>query len=248
VPKWLQAELGIANERVEPTLTAPSGEQLRQRVHPVDQLLTGGVCRSCNNGWMSQLRVNRHGGSSSAHGINSNDHVFDTRRASRALTLGRENGLHARPWRLRVKSVVGSRRRPVHQRTTCAGRVYVFARQQAKTRSWCYIESAWWKHAELENEAAERVKRESYKLAIQFGDLMLFVVYWPLANWGLRVESGELSKLWPPAAIVKQFEHPEPQDVTASEDACSRYVTTISVVPHHGAEGLVHTKRRLTSS
>jgi len=55
VPKWLQAELGIANASVQPTLTTWAGEQLAQRVHPVDQLLTGGVCRECNNEWMSQL-------------------------------------------------------------------------------------------------------------------------------------------------------------------------------------------------
>src|SRR5947209_1164519 len=55
VPKWLQAELGIANAPVQPTLTTWAGEQLAQRLHPVDQLLTGGVCRECNNGWMSQL-------------------------------------------------------------------------------------------------------------------------------------------------------------------------------------------------
>ena len=28
VPKWLQAELGIATEKLEPTLTSPAGEQL----------------------------------------------------------------------------------------------------------------------------------------------------------------------------------------------------------------------------
>src|SRR5687767_14348064 len=55
VPKWLQAQLAIANASVQPTLTTWTGEQLAQRIHPVDQLLTGGVCRSCNNGWMSQL-------------------------------------------------------------------------------------------------------------------------------------------------------------------------------------------------
>lgn len=246
VPKWLQAELGIANERVEPTLTAPSGEQLKQRVHPVDQLLTGGVCRSCNNGWMSQLEsavmpILRPliGSTRSVASLTRAERHVLSRWAVKTAFMLDLGGMESRVSLTHVADLYANA-------PHLPQGVYVFARQQARSRSWYYIESAWWKHAELENEALERVKRESYKIAMQFGDLMLFVVYWPLANWGLRIEANELFKLWPPAAIAKQFEHPEPQDVTASEDACIRYVTTISVVPHRGAEGFVHTKRRLT--
>lgn len=247
VPKWLQTELGIANERIERTLTAPSGEQLQQRVHPVNQLLTGGVCRSCNNGWMSQLE-------STVIGLlrplmTSTRTITSLTRAERqvlsrwAVKTAFMRDLGAFESRVSAAHVAELYTNAPH----VPGGVYVFARQQARTRSWYYIETAWWKHAELEDDAAERVRRESYKMAFQFGDLIIFVVYWPLANWGIRVERGQLAKLWPPAAIVKQFEHPVPQDVTASEDACMRYVTTISVVPRHDAEGFVHRTRRLTT-
>jgi hypothetical protein len=116
--------------------------------------------------------------------------------------------------------------------------VYVFARQQPRTQPWYYDGGAWWKHAALTETAATRVSAVSYKYALQFGDLILVVVYWPLANWGLRVEKAQLVKLWPPTEIVKQYIHPEPMDSVTSERACHRYAISISVVPKRNAEGL----------
>jgi len=115
--------------------------------------------------------------------------------------------------------------------------VYVFVRQQPRTRPWYFIAGATWQHAGLTHAAAARVQQESYKIAVQFGDLCLFVIYWPLRAWGIRVEKQQLVKLWPPTAIVKEYRHPVPFDVTASDEICQRLITTISVVPNRGAEG-----------
>lgn len=117
--------------------------------------------------------------------------------------------------------------------------VYVFARLQQRTRQWYYTEIAWWRHAELTEVARLRVERESYKVALQFGDLILIVVYWPLAKWGIRVEKGKFAKLAPNTAVVKEYVHPSPGDTSTSESACLLYATTIGVVPHRGAEGPV---------
>jgi hypothetical protein len=115
--------------------------------------------------------------------------------------------------------------------------VYVFARQQLATQAWYYIETAWWKHAALSEIASQHVAEESYKIAFQFRDLILIVVYWPLKDWGIRVEKGQLAKLWPPSAVVKEYVHPEPMESSTSDRACLRYATSISVVPKRDAEG-----------
>lgn len=118
--------------------------------------------------------------------------------------------------------------------------VYVFGRQQVRTRPWYYIGGAWWKHADLGDAARVVVAKTSYKTGLQFGNLILFVAFWPLKNWGYRIERNQLTLLWPPTAVVKQYDHPEPENVSESDAACRRYAITISVVPHRGAEGFVH--------
>jgi hypothetical protein len=244
VPQWLQADLAIANERVEPTLTSPSGEQLEQRIHPVDQLRTGGICKACNNGWMSQLE---------SEAIPILRPLITTQRMLRSLNRAERHTL-AR-WAAKTAFVLDfggleSRvpRSHVSQLYLNAPHlpsgVYVFARQQQRTRPWYFIETGSWSHAQIDEPSAELVKRESYKIAMQFGDLILYVAFWPLLGWGMRIEKGELAKVWPPLAVVKDYEHPHPPNVAASEDACIRYATSISVVPHRGAAGYVRRQSR----
>lgn len=117
--------------------------------------------------------------------------------------------------------------------------VYVFARLQPPTQPWYYAMDARWRHGlPLTESAAARVTTNSYKIALQFGHLLLVVAYWPLANWGLRVEKGELAKLWPPTAVIKEYVHPQPMDSSTSEQACLRQVIGIQVVPKRRSEGL----------
>lgn len=237
IPKWLQAELGIANAKVEPTLTAPTGEQLAQRIHPVDQLLTGGVCQTCNNGWMSDLE--KAAKSVLGRLMRAEVPVAELKRADRR-TVAR--------WAAKTAYMIDlgglESRVPVgHVKALYANDsplpegVYVFARQQPRTRPWYYAGAAWWKHGQLTSDAREQVEERSYKIALQFGDLILIVVFWPLQRWGIRVEANKLALVWPPTAVIKQYVHPEPQDVSECDAACRLFAITIGVVPHRGAEG-----------
>jgi len=117
--------------------------------------------------------------------------------------------------------------------------VFVFSRQQIRTRPWYYIVGAWWKHGQLTGDAQEKVEKSSYKIALQFGDLILIVVFWPLKRWGYRTGRNELFLLWPRTAVVKEYDHPDPPNISESDAACRRYSITISVVPHHGSQGFI---------
>src|SRR5687767_3934833 len=57
VPKWLAAELGLSKDFILPTHFSKSGEVLSDRVHSIDQHVCGGVCGTCNHGWMSALET-----------------------------------------------------------------------------------------------------------------------------------------------------------------------------------------------
>jgi hypothetical protein len=237
VPQWLQGELQIAADMIQPTLTSPQGVHLKQRTHPVDQLLTGGICRDCNNGWMSRLETQTQPILRA---------VMHSRRDIATLTRAERQTLSR--WAVKTAFVLDAggleprvpqeQSRQVYSNAPhLPPNIYVFARQQARTQAFYYFEDASWSHAALSESAAERVKTQSYKIALQFADLLLFVVSWPLVNWGIRVEKDQLMKLWPTTAVVKQYVHPQPMESTASDRACLRYATSISVVPKAGAEG-----------
>ena len=239
VPKWLQAELEIAEEKVEPTLTSPSGERVAQRIHPVSNLLTGGVCRACNNGWMSELESDVIG---ILRPLMRSERSLDSLRRAERCVLARwavktayildHGGLEPRVPREHLHHLYTHRR-------YLPDNVYVFARQQPGTRPWYYVSAAWWKHSDLTAEARRTVETTSYKLAIQFGDLILIVAFWPLKRWGYRAERKTLHLLWPPTAVPKEYDHPQAEDVSESDAACRRFVVTIGVVPHRGAEGFL---------
>lgn len=236
VPKWLQAELGIAAAEVRPTLTAPTGEQLEQRIHPVDQLRTGGICRSCNNGWMSELEGYAK---PVLCDLISNRRALTTLRKSERQLLSRwavktayvldAGGLEAR--------VPLEHLRSLYTTATLPKNVYVFAKQQSRTQPWYYAVGGWWNHAQITEDAKATVANRSYKIALQFGDLILVVVHWPLTGWNLRVEKGELVKLAPDLAVVKEYVHPQPMESSSSDRACLRYTVTVSVVPTSRAVG-----------
>ena len=52
--QWLLKELGILDNTVKMTHAGFAGE-ISNRQHPFSKLVNGLVCKSCNNGWMSDL-------------------------------------------------------------------------------------------------------------------------------------------------------------------------------------------------
>ena len=237
IPKWLQAELGIADATVEPTLTSWTGEQLSQRVHPVGKLVTGGVCRRCNNGWMSELESEAipilrvlMSSKQTLESLDRSERRDLSRWSQKTAFMLDRGGLEPHVAEVDLHEFYENAPYPLS--TT-----FVFGRQQLATRPWYYIATGTWKHGQLTDAARERVERDSYKISLQFRDLILFIAHWPLARWGFRVEKGELVKIWPENAVVKEYLHPETQNATLSDDACRRYLLTLSVVPHAGAVG-----------
>lgn len=236
VPKWLQSYLGIATSSVEPTLTTPSGEQLAQRVHPVDQLLTGRVCKECNNGWMSDLEnaakpviADLISGEGRLQALVRADRQVLSRWAVKTAFMLDAGGLEPRVSQLQVEQLFAAD-------SHVPPNVQVFGYQHKSNRPWYYVSGAWWNHAPLDQTAKIKVERDSYKIALQFGDLILVVVYWPLRRWHLRVEREHLMLVWPPTDVVKLYDHPQPPE-TESDAICRRLLVTVSVVPLAGAEG-----------
>lgn len=57
VPQWLQKEWGIGPHGVSPTHFDNKGKVISTRSHRLNSFVSGNVCASCNNGWMSTLEA-----------------------------------------------------------------------------------------------------------------------------------------------------------------------------------------------
>jgi len=238
VPRWLQKHLDIENESVEPTLTAlPDGTELKKRRHPVSQLKTGGICKACNNGWMSQLESEVQpvllrfveGSVETSRLIRAERRVLARWAAKTAYALD-AGGLERR--------VPGEHLTVVRENDgRLPSGVAVFATTHEPTRKWYFAGGGTWRHAALSEEARQRVVDESYKIALQFGHAILVVAHWPLAGWNFRVEKEQLAKLWPATSQVAVYAHPSPMTSDTSEDLCLRHSMAITVSPTKKAVG-----------
>jgi hypothetical protein len=54
-PDWLLRQFGIEKSTMANTHIAVAGGSVSKRVQSASSMLYGGVCNTCNNGWMSQL-------------------------------------------------------------------------------------------------------------------------------------------------------------------------------------------------
>src|SRR5215472_15966123 len=55
--QWLLEDLEIADSEIQPTHFSSAGDVRSTRHHTMRNLVAGGVCADCNNGWMSQLEA-----------------------------------------------------------------------------------------------------------------------------------------------------------------------------------------------
>ena len=58
IPKWLLEYLQIADVKISPTHTSSKDNSIvSKREHVLTNLVSGGICVECNNGWMSSLET-----------------------------------------------------------------------------------------------------------------------------------------------------------------------------------------------
>ncbi len=239
IPQWLQQNLGIASQVIEPTLTAmPSAKVLDSRKHTVDKLRTGAVCQSCNSGWMSRLEsdvqsllLDLISGVRPLQALRKAERLLLARWATKTAYMFQAGSFEHRIPRTHFTSL-----RDVV--TNLPDGVHVFGRQQEFDQLWYIAEGSTWLHPALEESAAVSVKTTGYKISLQFGQLLLVVVYWPLRGWNLRVEKNMLFKIWPRTSQVVSYVNSAPMNSDTSERAHVRFTAGVTVSPTKRADGI----------
>jgi hypothetical protein len=186
IPQWLLDFLGIREETIQPTHFSSKGHTNSTRHHTLDNLLAGQICEECNNGWMSSLEQDAI---PILKPLIAGDRVIvdldDTERqiigrwtSKTALTLNSASNY--------LKNIPSDHYK--YTMTTAGSLpsgVFSFAQQHHGTRPFYWIQSPTWilnGNSDSLQILGESLKDKSYKVAFQFGKLMLLIGYIPLDN------------------------------------------------------------------
>lgn len=158
-------------------------------------LLGGNICKSCNEGWMSQLEARTKPLLIPLMGAET--------RVQELSALEREQLAR---WALKtafVLHVSSNYTQQVdarHLRSLYAGLehlppgIVVAGGQHQNSEPFFWYQSpTWWMSAE---DDQARMDAGSYKIALSFGSLLLLVAYWPHDGWEYQLRRGIHDLLW----------------------------------------------------
>lgn len=183
IPKWLLEFLKIRNTKIQPTHYSPEFNAISIRNHTLDGLVTGQICKFCNNGWMSQLEDEAM--SILKPLIICNRAVVDLNDKERQI-IGR--------WTIKTAFNLNSASNYIYNipaehfkyvKSNCITlppKVYSFGQQHHGKDSFFWIQGSIWEII----EGSEKLKiinefhKYSFKIAFQFGKLLLLIAYFPV--------------------------------------------------------------------
>ena len=186
LPQWLLDFLEIREEKIQPTHFSKIGETITTRHHTLEGLLAGQICDLCNNGWMSRLEQEAMPilkplilGKTAVVDLNENERQIISRwTAKTAFALNSSSNylknvppMHYQHIRLNIDSL------PL--------KVSSFGQQHHGDRPFYWIQSPTWLlngNSDKLPELGAELKNNSYKIAFQFGKLMLLIIYIPFKN------------------------------------------------------------------
>jgi len=186
IPQWLLDFLKVRKEKIQPTHFSNKGETLSIRQHTLEGLLAGQICEVCNNGWMSELEQNAIPilkplmlGKSVVGELNDNERQILSRwTAKTAFALNSSSNY--------LKNVPSSHFQHIRlSNDSLPFKVSTYGQQHHEDRTFYWIQSPTWLlngNSDTISELANEFKNNSYKIAFQFGKLMLLISYIPFEN------------------------------------------------------------------
>lgn len=183
IPRWLLIFLNISEIIVEPTHISKEGITKSSRRHSLESLLAGHVCIDCNGGWMSQLEQEAIPilkplitGDNVVVNLNDNERQIIGRwTAKTAFSLNSAANY--------LKNVPQEHCNFIRtNRDILPNNVFTYGQQNHGSKPFYWLQSPTWiLNGNSDNLAslANDLKDVSYKIALQFGKLMLLIAYLP---------------------------------------------------------------------
>lgn len=235
LPLWLQRELNLGSTMVHKVHKRPLREPrsygdevptstVAEHKYPVRNLVAGGVCRRCNNEWMSELET-------AVKPVLLN---YIRGRFDNLLRLGSPHATLVARWAAKTAFVLDaiSTRRSIVPRShahevfrSYAGlprSLTVLAGKHAyPTHKYSWVQgSNWWLHG-LEGPALQEAARyahdHSYKITLQLSHLVLLVAYWDFSDWLIAIRQHFHIPIVLPEARLYYISPPRPLPKTSKE-------------------------------
>jgi hypothetical protein len=213
IPQWLLDFLNVREEKIQPTHFSNRGETLSTRKHTLEGLLAGQICEVCNCGWMSELEQVAMPilkplilGTSTVVELNDTERQILSRwTAKTAFALNSSSNY--------FKNIPSAHFEHIRLNSDCLPlKVSSYGQQHQGDRTFYWIQSATWKLKGNSNnisELATELKNNSYKIAFQFGKLMLLIGYIPLEKIYPVIWKGIHVPLLPKAGKCGYYEKKE---------------------------------------
>lgn len=200
IPAWLQRHLRSGDTVIEPAHlnleSLPEGERytiVSQRRLDLDSLVAGLVCERCNTGWMSDIEIATQPLLEQI--MQSKRYVWDLTEEDRSLlarwaaktafVLNRSSNYHV--------LVPDEHFAMLRTSGDLPDRVIVVAQQHRSNKPFYWMQTRGWSVEGLEDEAEESLRpliQQSYKVVLQFGDLIVMVAWWGHPGWVYIYEKG----------------------------------------------------------
>ena len=212
-PRWLLRVLSSGRISVDATRYSTEGEPLSVRSHSLHEFVLGGVCRSCNHGWMSLLESQARPtmtplvtGGSSVRALDPEERATVARWATKtAAVLNLATDFD----RLFTPSLVRALR---DDPLSLPVGISVLAGQHYPTHPSYWLQAPsveFLLPAEMHptGEHRSQIAQSGFRIGIQIGHLALMVVYWPHPQWPVAIWPELHVPLWPPDDSFVAVEH-----------------------------------------
>jgi hypothetical protein len=232
-PQWLLNHLEISKNMISPTHFSNDGQVLSERIHNLDNLLAGRVCRECNNGWMSKLElVAKENIIALAENqkvvidLDANERFILARWAFKtALVLNLASNYHKNIPKIHYRWIY-------NHSESLPKQVIVFAQQHYHTEPFFWIQSPSWfikdKLNVINKTMVKSLGKKSYKIALLFKNLLLLIAYQPFSELLYVISRGIHIPMYPQRGPMQYYE----MDDFEWNDSIE------SIIQFHGSLGL----------
>jgi hypothetical protein len=212
LPQWLLDEFGIRDDEVSPTHMSSDGTAVSTRTHQLKNLVAGGVCATCNSGWMSQLETTSRpilrdlfANEISVVDCSPADRFILARWATKtALTLNL--GANFR------RNIPKAHYHHLHDDvSTLPERTVVFAQNHHFTQDFYWLQGAVWMiddpySAAIAQEEIDFLLANSFKIAFQLRGLLLVIAFNPIDTFLYLMWRGIHVPLWPERCPIGYYD------------------------------------------
>jgi hypothetical protein len=215
VPQWLMDHLDIRSKQIAPALhEVETGILFGHRRHTVSRFLAGGVCATCNNGWMSALESRTKpiltrliADQNELVNLTELERTTIARWTVKTCAAMNRSGPGSDPQYPDARPIPDEHLRTLRSGSVPDG-VLVVGGGYESDDPLDFMQNTSWTGPGASVALHEEDKNRSYKVCVAFRGLMLAVAYYPNAEYVYGLNEGMYVPLWTGTRRIKWLQYP----------------------------------------